>query len=208
MNGGRRMDENKQFPQLYYTALEYFLIMHNAIYSKHTWSGDISSFSRTSVCIICEKWWLSESYNTGCCSNLCSLGGTVVRSYLHSYYMHFIRLLTLDPIRGTEQAALNYMNTNVFSRRPREILNVRLKTSFFNLMIENFKSNLGEKKNHSTFALRAFLFEDFLTRSHHSSSQRQSTNTACAGAGIKLGLKIQAWCLTQRGFIQYNKPNG
>lgn len=63
MNGGRRMDENKQFPQLYYAALEYCLVVHNAIYSKHTWSGFISFLlSLTSECaIICEKWWLSES---------------------------------------------------------------------------------------------------------------------------------------------------
>lgn len=27
-------------------------------------------------------------------------------------------------------------------------------------------------------------------------------------AGIKLGLKIQAWCLTWRGFIQCNKATG
>lgn len=43
MNGGRRIDENKQFPQLYYAALEYCLIVHNTIYPEHTRSGDISS---------------------------------------------------------------------------------------------------------------------------------------------------------------------
>ncbi len=29
MNGGRRMDENKQFPQLYYAVLECCLIVFN-----------------------------------------------------------------------------------------------------------------------------------------------------------------------------------
>lgn len=80
MNGGRGMDENKQFPQLYYAALEYCLIIHNAIYSKHTWSGDISSFLELLSAIICERWLLSESQEpfhwcgiTGCSSNHSSL---------------------------------------------------------------------------------------------------------------------------------------
>lgn len=51
MNGGKRMDENKLFPQLYYAALEYCPIVHNAIYSKHTWSGDISSLP-LNVCLL------------------------------------------------------------------------------------------------------------------------------------------------------------
>lgn len=42
MNGGMRVDENKQFPWLYYTALEYCLIVHSAIIPDHTWSGDAS----------------------------------------------------------------------------------------------------------------------------------------------------------------------
>lgn len=56
-------------------------------------------------------------HNCGTGSNLGSLS-----SYLRSYCTLLTRLLTLDPIRCTVQAALNYMNTNVFPRRPKEIL--------------------------------------------------------------------------------------
>lgn len=45
MNADRRMDEKiNSFLQLYYAVLEYCLMVHNAVYSKHIWSRDISSF--------------------------------------------------------------------------------------------------------------------------------------------------------------------
>lgn len=148
MNSGRRMDENKQFSQLFYAALEYCLIVHN-------------SFKESVVrryLLSAQYWfekWLSESREPfGYTSNLGSLGGATLCSYLHSCYTHFIRLPTLDPIRGSEHAAL-------FPRRPKEILDDWMKAPFCNLMIVNFKSNVmslrvskkkKKKKQHITYA--------------------------------------------------------
>lgn len=86
-----------------------------------------------------------------------------------------------------------------------------MKASFCNLIIVNFELNLmcpegvgSKKKKTKNFALQAFLFQDFDTfrpqfvtvfacivaaQTHRPASELHI-------ARIKLGLKIQAWCLT------------
>lgn len=105
--------------------------MHNAINPEHTWSGD-TSFSPAFVCsIICEKW--SESLGTFCtivalATQTAALMLVLKKlSYQLLLYAIFARLLTVAPISCTEQAALNYMNTNMFRRRPKEVLDDSMK---------------------------------------------------------------------------------
>lgn len=47
--------------------------------------------------------------------------------------LHFARLLVLNPIKDIEDLALDFMNTDAFSRRPKKILN-DWETAFCNLM--------------------------------------------------------------------------
>lgn len=85
-----------------------------------------------------------------------------------------------------------------------------MKASFCNLIIVNFELNLmcpegvGSKKKTENFALQAFLFQDFDTFRPQFvtvftcivAAQTQGPASELHIARIKLGLKIQAWCLT------------
>ena len=91
------------------------------------------SYLQLSVCaIICEKWWLSESGEPCALLRIRLHTHTHTRaarliSFFRSYSFKLLpplllyistRSPTLDPIRATEELSRNYINANVFSRRP------------------------------------------------------------------------------------------
>lgn len=125
MNADRRMDEKiNSFLQLYYSVLEYHLMVHNAIYSKHTWSGDTSSFlsrgcrlnnlqiniylkeKKISSCLKVEKplqFWDTATQTL--------LILSVEKCNLHSCFKNW---LSLDSVRFTEMILDFKLDDNVF----------------------------------------------------------------------------------------------
>lgn len=112
----------------------------------------------------------------------------------------------------------NFRSTWVWGRRRPEFHECKYVSSEAERMIEFSRLPLNVS-NHmficsAGFALSSdFLFFFFKTGSDRSSSPSQRKRSRSRGEepradGIKLGLKIQARCLTRRGFIRYNKASG
>lgn len=82
-----------------------------------------------------------EPHNAHCCSAF------VFGSFHINSFAKFASLLTLDPIRCREHEALNSMNTNIFPRRPKEVLDDSINAFSSNFVIFSpFKSNSSSQR--------------------------------------------------------------
>lgn len=157
-----------------------------------------------------------EPCNAHCCSAF------VFVSFHINSFAKFASLLTLDPIRCREHEALNSMNTNIFPRRPKEVLDDSINAFSSNFVIFFLPLNqiphprgcwmFFLKESHAHLLCRLFFFcfltfRHIQTTAHHClmllTSAQTHTHTHSEPSapephmdGIKLGLKIQAWCLT------------
>lgn len=147
-NEGRRVDENKQFSVV---LCCFGILPHSAQCNLFTAYRVrryfLSSFKLLSAQSFVEKRWLPESQEPFCTAEC--LWHWHHRLFLRKYSFLllsplwlriFTRLLHSDPIRGAEESALNYMNANMFCRRPKERSSDLNDWSNVGLMI-HFKSN-------------------------------------------------------------------